>query len=473
MATHGVLALVAALGDGASWRPWAFVAALGAAFAAWFHAWRRLSRIERALGSRASIGTAGILLVAAVVRILLLPVPPVLSDDVYRYVWDGRATTAGFNPYRLAPDAPELSALRADHPWPVPHGDVPTVYPPLALGAFSIAALTPAPFLLLKALTAAADLATCALLLVLAGRLGLPRSRVVLYAWNPLVVIETAGMGHVDGLAVVGAVAAVVFLLTRPPRPGTAGVAGAAAALGILAKLGPLAALPAWSRRVWRDTGPKGLAAFAAALGLLLGVAGLPVLASVGGVPPGLVTYGVDWEWNGPLYEPLWRGLAAVDAAGWAKRGLDAVKQATEQWDRFNVLYPWLYPQSLAKALLGLGMVWVVARSVVGTRPERGRDRERETERGVERTEMIVVTGRLFGGLLLLSATLYPWYLLWVLPWAALGRHRAWLALSGLVPLSYLPQLVPSGELALWPWVFLLIWLPFWALWPGSRWSIS
>ncbi len=67
-------------------------------------------------------------------------------------------------------------------------------------------------------------------------------------------------------------------------------------------------------------------------------------------------------------------------------------------------------------------------------------------------------TGRLFGALLLLSATVYPWYLLWVLPWAALRRHTAWLALSALILLSYLPQF---AGVPLWPWVYVGIWGPF------------
>ncbi|HEY7216414.1 MAG TPA: hypothetical protein VIC28_17465, partial [Thermoanaerobaculia bacterium] len=66
-------------------------------------------------------------------------------------------------------------------------------------------------------------------------------------------------------------------------------------------------------------------------------------------------------------------------------------------------------------------------------------------------------TGRLFGRLLLLSATVYPWYVLWVLPWAALQRRTAWLALSALSLLSYLGLMgVPA-----WPWVYGMVWGPF------------
>jgi len=73
----------------------------------------------------------------------------------------------------------------------------------------------------------------------------------------------------------------------------------------------------------------------------------------------------------------------------------------------------------------------------------------------------VIAAGILFGGLPLFSATVYPWYLLWVLPWAALCRQPAWLALAVLAPLSYLPQVT---DVPLMPWVFLGVWVPFAAL---------
>jgi hypothetical protein len=84
----------------------------------------------------------------------------------------------------------------------------------------------------------------------------------------------------------------------------------------------------------------------------------------------------------------------------------------------------------------------------------------------------IAGSGRLFARLLLLSATIYPWYVLWVLPWAALARHRAWLALSALLLLAYIPR---GTSIPLLPWVFLAIWGPFVVLRLLSRrpWSIA
>ena len=373
-------------------------------------------RLEKSASGKA------ILLGALLVRIPLLAMPLALSDDALRYLWDGRVALAGFNPYALPPSDPALAPLRDDLWERLPHAEVPTVYPPLAIGAFSIASRLPLPIVAWKTLATAADLATCLLLLQLARRRGIPEGRIAWYAWSPLVALEVAGMGHVDALGVAATVGAVLAL--------TAGEeikAGVWAAAGVLAKLVPAAALPMWARQSGRPVRFLGTAA------VLIAAAVLPVVAATGGVPPGLVTYGVSWEFNGPVYEPLWRGIDAAGIAPLLSRGLEAFERRTEMWYEWDWIYPYLYPRVLAKLLLAAGMGIAVLFSL----------REKDPVAG---------TMRLFGTLLLLSATVYPWYLLWVLPWAALTRHPAWLALSGLILLSYLPWTV---------WIYLAIWVPF------------
>ncbi len=420
------------------------LALLGSAFIGLAFAARRLEALPRP--------GAIILLGACLLRLLLLPLPTTLSDDALRYLWDGKVARAGFNPYALAPAAPELSPLR-DPSWrQLPHTDVPTVYPPLAMTAFSIATLLPFPLLGWKILATAADLGACALLLRLAQRRGLPPGRAAWYAWNPLVALEVAGMGPVDALGAAAVVGAVLFLTpggattrvaptsTTGPHSVGAGLVPALpiraalfAAAGILAKLAPLALLPLWARHSRRP-----LLFLGASLGLVA-VAFLPVLTATGGIPPGLIRYGVSWEFNGPLYEPLWRLLDAAGAAPFLHRLLGRVESWTEIYHGLDPLYSFIYPQLLAKAILGAGMLAAVAASL-------------------RETDLAAGTGRLLGRLLLLSATVYPWYLLWVLPWAALERRRSWLVLAALIPLSYLPKI---AGVPLMPWVFLSIWVPF------------
>lgn len=398
---------------------------------------------DRLLSARPP-AAAAILLVAAGLRLLLLPLPATLSDDIYRYLWDGRVAGAGLNPYLLAPDSPELEAFRDDLWERLPHRQVATVYPPLAMAVFSIAARLPAPTLALKLILSLFDLVSCALLLLLVRRLGVAEHRAVWYAWNPLVTLEIAGMGHVDALGVTAILLVAVALVSWPPRAVQAAVAGAAA---VLAKLVPLVALPAWARqsgRPWLLLGVMG--------GLLIVTLG-PIALSTSGVPPGLVAYGVRWEYNGPLFEPLWRLLDSSRAPEGIESLLDRAKAGTgwiEFWNRF---YPWNYPQLLSKLLLAAGLLAALGFAWRDPRP-------------------VPSMGRIFGSVLLFSATVYPWYLIWILPWAAICGHTAWLGLSGLILLSYAPQLT---GLPLFPGFYLLIWAPFLLLFrlPSSRWSLD
>jgi hypothetical protein len=391
----------------------------------------------RWLEAKAAPSGKALLLTALLLRLPLLCLPPTLSDDVLRYLWDGKVAAAGLNPYALPPAADRLSPLR-DESWRrLPHTQVPTVYPPLSVAAFSIASRMPIPLFGWKTMASGGDLLACWLLLGVARRLGVPAGRTVWYAWNPLVTLEVAGMGHVDALGVAAVVAVVLCLLSQPPQRLGATAANAAtatwAAAGALAKLVPLAAFPMWARqagRPWR---------FLAIAGGLVALAVAPVVAASRGLSPGLVTYGISWEFNGPVFEPLWRVLDWAGAAPALARGLDRYKAWSQNWEGVNFIYPYLYPQLLAKLLLAGGMAAVVLASLRWREPATG-------------------TGRLFGALLLLSATVYPWYLLWVLPWAALRRQTAWLALSALILLSYIPQF---AGVPLWPWVYLGIWGPF------------
>ena len=309
-----------------------------------------------------------VLTVAALLRLCLLPLPPTLSDDIYRYLWDGRIASHGRNPYFHAPQDPALLDLRSELWERVAHREVETVYPPLAIAAFSIAARSPRPVMAWKAMLAIVDLLSCALLLRLARARGAPSGRSLAYAWNPLVVLEVAGMGHVDALGVLPLLAAALFLVE-----GRSASADAAT-----------------TRR---------------------------------------------------------RSLAA-GAAPWVKDRLEDLKQATGRHDFWNRFYPYVYPQLLAKALLAVALGAVVVTSL-------------------RRQDPIDAAFLLFAAVLVLSATVYPWYALWMLPWAALQWRLPWIVLSLTLLASYLPRLL---DVPLLPWPFLLVWAPLpIALWWTRR----
>ncbi|MEM9290273.1 MAG: hypothetical protein AAGD01_01170 [Acidobacteriota bacterium] len=413
--------------------------------------------------------------VALALRLLLLPLEPTLSNDAHRYLWDGRVLAAGYDPYSLPPEAEELVSLRGELWERMHHRDVPTVYPPMAMALFTVAARLPGDWLAqlvaLKGLLVLVDLLACAGLVYIARRRDLSTAAVVAYAWNPLVCLEIAGMGHVDALGVACVVLGVAawhwmaWYRREPPegygaqgaldrwRVSASGALGLAVAMvaGVLSKLVPVVLLPLWARACRRPLWFVGGALAALVVGLG------PLWVIVGGVPPGLLRYGVSWEFNGPLFEPLWRLFDLVGTPQWGERLLNAIKAADGHDPFWNRFYPFNYPQLHAKLVLAGLLGCAVLRAAWQASRAGWRD-------------PVTGTGRLLAAALLCTATFYPWYSLWVLPFAALCGQRAWLALSALMLITYAPQ---HGEFSHWPWTFALVWIPFaLLLWRNPRWEL-
>ncbi len=241
--------------------------------------------IWRPPGGRAAL--AFIIGTGLAMRAIPFITPPLLSTDVYRYVWDGRVQAAGINPYRYVPADPALESLR--DPGHGPHAIypninradyAPTIYPPVAQAIFAIASFVAPGMWGMKAVMLGFDLLAMGLTLLTLQACALPLSRIVLYAWNPLVLLEFAGGAHVDALA--AGFSAMAILAAIRARPGWAGAALAGA---VLCKLLPAAIGPAlWRPRTWRMPVVAGAAiilAYAAYAG-----AGLRVL----GFLPGYAT---------------------------------------------------------------------------------------------------------------------------------------------------------------------------------------
>src|SRR5579872_3357695 len=173
---------------------------------------------------------AAMLAVAALIRLGILLAPPYLSDDVNRYVWDGRVEGAGINPYRYVPVDPHLAALRDDTIFPNVNRSTyaPTIYPPVAEAIFLVATRVSESVTWMKATMVGFELASVALLLRLLLLLNLPRERILIYAWHPLALWEFAGSGHIDA-AVIAFVALALWARKRELAWLTGGALAAAA----------------------------------------------------------------------------------------------------------------------------------------------------------------------------------------------------------------------------------------------------
>ncbi|MBI4462589.1 MAG: hypothetical protein HY653_06770 [Acidobacteria bacterium] len=324
----------------------------------------------RASDSRLSLGV--VLVGALTFRLILLGAAPTLSDDLYRYQWEGRVQAAGWNPYRVVPDDPEVAGLR-DASYPRVSGQhVPPAYPPLAelyfyalaragkLAAFKWAAL-------------GLDLATLGIVLLLLRIRGEPLVRALVYGWCPLVVLEFAGHGHYDAL-VLATLLLAILLIIRKQR----GASMAALAAAALAKWFGLLALPAFATR----TGWRWVSVFAGTSLLI----SWPYLDAGRELVSGLVAYGEQWRNNESLF----------------------------------ALLRWVTQRDDVAAGLALGVV--VGLMVYAAQA---------------RVEPLQACYWLVGAILLLSPSVFPWYVTWLVPFLCFFPHRAALLFTVTVLLSY------------------------------------
>jgi len=206
------------------------------------------------LWRRPSAATLWIVLGGALaLRLIVLGAPPFLSNDMYRYIWDGWVQGAGINPYRYIPADAHLAFLRDATVYPNINraNYAHTIYPPAAEMIFAAAAFLGKvlpPVLAMKLMMVALEGVGIWAMVRLLDIAGLPRARVVIYAWNPLPVWEFASNGHVDAIVICfGSLALLAACANRRP------LSAAALAIAVLAKFIPVLWAPIlWRRWDWR-----------------------------------------------------------------------------------------------------------------------------------------------------------------------------------------------------------------------------
>jgi len=198
--------------------------------------------------------------VAVVARLLLLFTDPYTSNDVDRYLFDGRIAYEGLDPYRTPHSAPELSHLTEQWSPPAEHAKYVTLYPPIALALFSFAAAFGVGYALLiwKLLTTAASI-----IIVFVGYAVLKKAdklrHFALLALSPLLILEAGEGAHLDVFSALAVVCAVYYWQRQRYV-----IAGLMVGLGVLIKLLPvLMALPMLLLILgWRPKAVFGLSAF-------------------------------------------------------------------------------------------------------------------------------------------------------------------------------------------------------------------
>jgi len=298
-----------------------------------------------ALWSRTDRSALAIMLaVAALARIVFVFKAPFLSDDLYRYLWDGKMLLTGINPYVHAPDMIATASFHAS--WLYPHlywHHWPSLYPPLDLALFALAYwIDGTGIIAIKSFVELGDAGALALLIVALRGRGLPVGRAALYAWSPLAILEFAWSGHEEVWCAAALIAAVLLYDRRKLS-----AAGAALAAAILTKLYPLAFVPLFfARRAWR--------AVAMCLGCVA-VAYLPFYLWNHDILGFLHDFASRFQFNDTLYIALGENGAAalfataVLAAFFARmRGVGLVETLVFVLLAYLLLAPTVWPWYLA-----------------------------------------------------------------------------------------------------------------------------
>lgn len=341
---------------------------------------------------------------AVCVRLWAWSLPPAFSDDVFRYVYEGRVALleGPAFPFRHPPSEGPTHGLPPalfDEGWRrINHAHIPTLYPPLTQLVLMLGALLGG-LGALKALLIAAELAGCA---ALRGDGAWIRAMSC-----PLLVTEVAREGHADALVVLG-----LAVATRHAAAGFA-IATWAKLIGAL----PLVALILGRKR------PRGWWAW----GLIAGLAAVPYVLASG---EGLTRYAATWRSGDGAFSLVLWSVERVIGGTWAELPVlgtitrDALARAAALALLAALAWPWRRSEELGAALVLLA--------------------------------------------LLLAPTFHPWYALWLLPLAVLGGPLAaparWLIATA--PLLHHPgwlALTTDAWTELW-WLRALVHLPAWAL---------
>jgi alpha-1,6-mannosyltransferase len=234
------------------------------------------------------------LVLAAAWQFLFLLKAPGRDDDIHRYVWDGRVQRLGYNPYIVVPSDPAVRGWHTAETRTLNNPDLPSPYPPGAELFFRAVTAIHESVFALKVAFVICDWAGVLVLFDLLRSTRKAEHWLLAYAWHPLLATEVAGSGHIDIVGVLFLLISVAALVRR-----WRSVAAIAFALAVAVKLLPIVLLPFYWKRVRVRDG-----ALAAGLSGLLY---LPFL-NHGRIPFGsLGTYVQSFRFNDPVFAILER----------------------------------------------------------------------------------------------------------------------------------------------------------------------
>ena len=335
---------------------------------------------------------------AVILRCIFLFSTPTLSDDYYRFAWDGHVVVEGYNPYQFTPiRSPQKLTMEMSQfelLSKMNSLDYYSVYPPVLQAIFAATSYASGDNLLenvmlLKLFILIFECISLYLLFQLLNYLKQPPERWLLYALNPLIIIELIGNVHFEAVMITGLLATFYFLTLQRNH-----IAAVCFTLAIGAKLLPLIILPL----IWVKLGWKKGFIFATIVGLGIIVMFLPFISMemIHHMSKSLNLYFQTFEFNASLYYIFrWLGF---------------------QWSGYNMIAT----IGIINAVLTLGLIlWVSFR------------KKENWQQTLQQVMMIM------GIYLLFSSIVHPWYIASLLLFSVFTQYRFTIVWSAVAFLSY------------------------------------
>lgn len=352
------------------------------------------------------------MLLALFCRIILLGHEP--SDDLNRYLWEGRILREGFSPYQYAPLSPKLAFLAKNDPFHpfINHPDLPAIYPPLVLYFFSIITFFSYSPLSMKIVFILFDLGSLFFIISALKKRHLDLRWSVLYAFNPVILYSFAGEGHFDSIQIFFLLGAL-HLYDRRYWKGMF----LFLALSVQAKYVAIIALPFFLNRNNAKYLFIAIAVIVVPYIVFVFDSGWQVFYS-------LIKFKDQFAFNGSVHGLLRFFFGSISKATYLCKALFL----------FVLLFGYIY-----------------------LHPEWNK-----------RFAGDPVSGSFFafGALLLLSPTVHFWYISWIIPFVALRPAASWILLSLTIGVYFTVHGYSqySGGWHLSGWLQVMEWLPVWML---------
>ena len=350
-----------------------------------------------------------ILVFSLVFRLTLLPATP--SNDIFRYLWEGKIQLHGINPYSQPPVSLNLEHLRDNFFSGISHKHLTAIYPPLTLMVFAIADFISHSFVSIKSAFLLFDILSIFVLVKYLKVMRKEPANVLIYAWSPLVLVSFAARGHCDSLQIFFVMLALYLYSIRKNAKSVVSIS-----LAVMSKFVSIIIVPFLI--------PRKKFRYLAILFLVIILLYLPYCSAVKGLFSTLFQFGTQYRYNDSIHFLF---LCLSFGSPFLSKTITLII--------FSIVFFFLY---------------------------------KKYHDNILRFAFLV-----YGSFLILAPTVHPWYLTWIVPFLCFYHSKAWLVLTGTVIFyyfmnhSFFSKLIEYNNELVWRevhWLKLPEYLPFYFL---------